>query len=101
MLINMTWRDKSKKFKSGVILIIISIVFFIILAIVPFLNIERGVKITLSTIFFILAEGLFYLGGFLIGKELFNKYKYWFNPINWFKKRPPVLELEDSKKSIE
>jgi hypothetical protein len=92
----MIWRDKSKKFKSGIILILLSIVFFIILAIVPFLNIERGIKITLSTVFFILAEVLFYLGGFLIGKEMFNKYKYWFNPVNWFKKRPAELELEES-----
>jgi len=73
----MKWKDKSMKFKSGVILIGFSLIFFVLLLIIPFIDMERKLKITLTTITFVLAEGLFYLGGFLLGKEIINKYKYW------------------------
>ncbi len=91
----MKWKEKSIKFKSGVILIAISTLFFVLLMIFPFLAIEKRIKITLATILFILAEVLFYMGGFLLGKEIFNKYKYWFNPLNWFKKKPGNADLNE------
>ena len=96
-LLIMNWKEKSMKFKSGLILIGVSLIFFILLLIIPFLKMESGLKITLTTIAFILAEGLFYLGGFLLGKEIISKYKYWLNPKNWFKKKP---ENEDLKELI-
>lgn len=47
---------------------------------------EAKTKITLSTISLIIGEVLFWSGGILLGKELFGKYKSYFNPKNWFKK---------------
>ena len=47
---------------------------------------EAKTKITLSTISLIIGEVMFWVGGILVGKELFRKYKSYFNPKNWFKK---------------
>jgi len=47
---------------------------------------EAKTKITLSTISLIIGEVMFWVGGILVGKELFVKYKSYFNPRNWFKK---------------
>ena len=74
------------KFKLGLTLVLVSIPFFLALAVIPLLDIESDLKIKLAAIVFILAEVLFYTGGFLLGKELFVKYKSYFNPKNWFKK---------------
>ncbi|MCF8381731.1 MAG: transporter suffix domain-containing protein [Bacteroidales bacterium] len=79
-------RDKSWKFRLGLILVIISIVFFGLLVVIPFLSIEKSNKILFTTITLITAEVLFYSGGFLLGKELFTKYKSYLNPKRWFNK---------------
>ncbi len=47
---------------------------------------EAKSKITVSTISLVIGEVLFWLGGIMLGKELFGKYKTYFNPKNWFKK---------------
>lgn len=86
------------KTRIGIILILISIVFFLFLPVIPLLDIEGGLKVTLGTIFFILAEVLFYSGGFLVGKELFSKYKKYMNPKNWFAKKKVEEEIKDSEK---
>ncbi len=83
---------KNWKFKSGITLIIISIFFFIFLPIIPFLELSNRTKITLSSVVFILAEVLFYLGGFLVGKELIIRYKSYLHPKNWFRKNKNGLE---------
>ncbi len=57
------------------------------LVIIPLLEIENQTKITYTSISFIVAEVLFYSGGFLVGKEVFKKYKTYFNPVNWFRKK--------------
>jgi hypothetical protein len=94
-MIKINWKEKSWKFKLGVILILISILFFILLVVTPFLNISGSYKITITSILFILAEVLFYSGGFLLGKEVFNKYKAWINPGNWFKKKQASVSVEE------
>lgn len=65
---------------------ILCIPFFLILPVIPFMEMEAKTKITLSTISLIIGEVLFWVGGILVGKELFVKYKSYFNPKNWFKK---------------
>lgn len=74
------------RFKLGIIIMAISILLFLSLPVIPFLPFENKTKITISTIVFIVAEITFYGGGFLLGKELFTKYKSYLNPKNWFKK---------------
>lgn len=75
------------QFKLGIILIIICIPFFLMIPVYPFLDLESKVKITLSTVSLVIGEVLFWSGGLLVGKELFTKYKSWFNPKNWFRKK--------------
>jgi len=75
------------KIKTGVGLIIISIPLFLFLPAIPFLNIESAAKIKFSTVIFVVAEITFWVGGLLVGKELFTKYKTYFNPKTWFKKK--------------
>ncbi len=75
----------SLKFKIGLILVIVSIPFFLAIPVVPFLKLGSGVKITASTVLLIIGEIMFWVGGLLLGKELITKYKSYFNPKNWKK----------------
>jgi len=72
------------KFKLGLGLVILSVLFFLFLPFIPLLHIEAKDKILLSTFVFVLAEVLFWTGGLLLGRQLFNKYKSYLNPKNWF-----------------
>lgn len=74
---------KTIKFKIGAILILVSVVLFLLIPVIPFLSITRGVKITISTVLFVLVEITFWSGGILLGKELLDKYKSYLNPKNW------------------
>ena len=76
---------KSLKFKIGLILIVASIPFFLAIPVIPFLNLEKGAKIIISTVLLVAGEIVFWSGGLLVGKELFTKYKSYFNPKNWKK----------------
>ncbi|MBU1013241.1 MAG: transporter suffix domain-containing protein [Bacteroidetes bacterium] len=80
-------QKKNWKLRLGLILIIVSIPLFLSLPFIPFLNLENNQKLTFTTIVFISAEVLFWSGGILVGKELFQKYKSLLNPKTWFKKR--------------
>ena len=72
--------------KTGILLIILCIPFFLFIPIIPFLEMDAETKITISTISLIIGEVMFWVGGILVGKELLIKYKSYFNPKNWFKK---------------
>jgi len=74
---------KTIKFKIGIILIMLSVVFFLSIPVIPFLDMEKGIKITISTVLLVLGELTFWSGGLLLGKELFTKYKAYLNPKNW------------------
>lgn len=65
---------------------IVCIPFFLIIPAIPFLEMENSSKVTWSTVSLVIGEVLFWSGGLLLGKELFTKYKSYFNPKNWFKK---------------
>jgi len=85
---------KNRKIKLGIFLIIFSTAVFLSLLIVPFLNADGKTKATITTIAIIVGEVTFWVGGFLVGKELFRKYKSYFNPKNWFKKKSVRSEDE-------
>ena len=78
---------KNWQLRLGVILIIVCIPFFLIIPVIPFLDLEAKAMITLSTVSLVIGEVLFWSGGLLLGKELFTKYKSRMNPKNWFKKK--------------
>ena len=80
--------NKNWKLKIGVILMILCIPFFIAFPpIIAFMEFSNSSKVTLSLISLIIGEVLFWSGGLLVGKELLTKYKSYFNPKNWFKKK--------------
>ncbi len=56
---------------------------------------EATTKITISTISLIIGEVLFWLGGIMVGKELFSKYKTYLNPKNWLKKQIKTRNQND------
>lgn len=80
-------KKKNWQIKLGIFLMILCIPFFLIIPVFPFMELEAKTKITLSTVSLIIGEVLFWSGGILVGKELFKKYKSYFNPKNWFKKK--------------
>lgn len=74
------------KIKIGIILIIISSIFFVFMLIIPFIQFDNTIKIIIGSICLVIGEICFWIGGLLIGKELFDKYKSKINPKNWFTK---------------
>ena len=64
---------------------IFSGVFFGLMLLVPFLELETKQKVFWSSASFIAMEVCFWSGGLLVGKELFAKYKSQLNPAKWFK----------------
>ncbi len=79
--------QKTWKFKLGIVLLIVCVIAFLSIPAVPFLDFENSTKITLSTVLFVIGEITFWVGGILLGKELFTKYKSYMNPKNWFKSK--------------
>lgn len=92
-------KNKNWRIKLGILLMIVSVPAFLAIPLIPFLNMEGKTKITVSTTLLIIGEVLFWAGGLLVGKELFTKYKSYFNPKNWFKKKNPDAEKEINRKS--
>ena len=83
----LNWKNKEWKFKLGLLMVLLSLIFFALLLIIPMLSIDKKDKILFTSISFITAEVFFYTGGVLLGKEIFSKYKSYLNPKNW-RKRP-------------
>jgi len=74
------------QFKLGIFLIILSALFYASILTFPFLNLSVSAKLSLTTIVVITGEILFWIGGFLIGKELLSKIIKKLNPKNLFAK---------------
>lgn len=91
---------KNWKFKTGIFLIVLSTLLFTSILVVPFLEVAGKTKILLNTIVVILGEITFWTGGILMGKELFNKYKAYINPMNWFKKKTVPIQTDDTETGI-
>lgn len=79
--------QKNRKFKTGIFFIILSTLLFISLLAVPFIDAAGKTKVTISTVIVVLGEATFWLGGLLLGKEIFARYKSYLNPKNWFKRK--------------
>ena len=86
--------QKTWKFKLGIVLLIVCVIAFLAIPVVPFLDFENSVKLTLSTVLFVIGEVAFWVGGILLGKELFTKYKAYMNPKSWFKPKSEKNERE-------
>lgn len=73
---------------------IFSGVFFGLIFLIPFMELETKQKVFWSSASFIAMEIVFWSGGLLVGKELFIRYKTKLNPVNWFKKKDTPVEEE-------
>lgn len=78
--------NKSRLRKFGVTLIVFSCFFYGALLLVPFTNYTIGIKAVISSILVVLGEVSFWIGGFILGKEVIHKYRKYLNPLNWFKR---------------
>ncbi len=90
--------QKTRKFKTGIFLIIFSTLLFLSLPAIPFWNVSSKIKISVTTLTLVIAELSFWSGGILLGKELFSKYKSYLNPFNWFKKKARAEGIDGSAK---
>ena len=86
--------NKNGKIKLGIFLMIFSGVFFAATLVIPTLDLPVKIKVIASTSSLVLMEVVFWLGGLLVGKELFTKYKKQLNPRNWFKKKMKPVDNE-------
>lgn len=77
---------KNIQIKLGIFLILLSGVFFAITLIIPWLELPSRTKVIGATTSFILMEVAFWVGGLLVGKELFVRYKSHLNPATWFRR---------------
>jgi len=80
-------KSKSWQIKLGIFLMVFSGVFFAATFVIPLLTLSSKTKVIAITTSLVLMEVVFWLGGLLVGKELFTKYKQNLNPKNWFKKK--------------
>ncbi|MDO9067903.1 MAG: transporter suffix domain-containing protein [Deltaproteobacteria bacterium] len=82
----------SRQFKLGIILIVLSSLLYASLIVIPFLSIPVSTKLGVTPVIVIVGEIIFWIGGLLVGKEILVKYKQYFNPINWGKKKKSAAE---------
>ena len=62
--------DKKKlKFRLGIVLISVSVAFFLIIFAMPFIPMNLKVKVALTTTLVVVGEVSFWVGTLLIGKE--------------------------------
>jgi membrane-anchored protein YejM (alkaline phosphatase superfamily) len=85
-------KQKNRRIKLGIFLMIFSGVFFAATLIFPLTQLPVKTKVIASTTSLILMEIVFWSGGLLVGKELFTRYKRKLNPVSWFKKSPSSAE---------
>jgi hypothetical protein len=79
-------KTKGRHIKLGIFLMIFSGVFFGLTFIFPLFDLPAKTKVIASGTSLVLMEVFFWLGGLLVGKELFTRYKNRLNPGNWFKR---------------
>lgn len=71
--------------KIGLALIILSFINWGIIFIIPFIPINNTVKVTSVGFLAVVSEIFFWIGAILVGKEMAQKYRRYFNPMNWCK----------------
>lgn len=80
--------NKTRKAKRvGIALLILSTLCYVVaLGIVPFLSLKAESKLLVGGMLAVAGEAAFWIGAFLIGKELAKKYRAYLNPLRWLKR---------------
>lgn len=88
---------KKVKFRLGIILISVSVVFFLIIFTLPFITMDTKIKIALTTTLIVVGEVSFWVGTILIGKEVYQKFMAMLKSGEWLekKKEEPDDRLKD------
>jgi VIT1/CCC1 family predicted Fe2+/Mn2+ transporter len=92
----------SKTGRIGLIIVGISLLFWVFLPVIPFLPLKAGQKGILATVTFVLAEVLFYLGVFMAGKSVIQRYQKQLDPRRLWRKQPAnaAPPTADSKENV-
>lgn len=80
-------KEKPLLYKLGIVLLILAVFCWIVAIIVPFTSLTFAVKSGIVTGGIIVGEILFWVGAIFVGREVVSKYKRYFNPKNWRRKR--------------
>jgi hypothetical protein len=70
--------------KLGILLFILSFVFYALILMIPLLPVSLQTKTLITTLLVVAGEISFWSGGLILGKEVVRKYRRFFNPKNWF-----------------
>lgn len=78
---------KKLKFRLGIILISVSVTFFLIIFALPFIPMNLKAKVVLTTTLVVVGEVSFWVGTILIGKEVYKKFMAYLKSGEWLEKK--------------
>lgn len=81
----------SRKQQLAWAMIASSFVLYASLFLIPFLSWGARPKLVLFGVLFTISEVTFWGGGLILGKEIFQRYRVYLNPMSWWR-RPPTNE---------
>jgi hypothetical protein len=73
--------------KVGILLFVLSFVFYGLILLIPLLSVTLKTKTILATTLVVIGEVSFWSGGLILGKEVVKKYRSLLYPKNWFKRK--------------
>jgi len=88
--------DKKKlKFRLGIVLISVSVAFFLIIFAMPFIPMNLKVKVALTTTLVVVGEVSFWVGTLLIGKEVYKKFMAYLKSGEWLEKKKEDVDKNE------
>jgi len=90
--------DKKKlKFRLGIVLISVSVAFFLIIFAMPFIPMNLKVKVALTTTLVVVGEVSFWVGTLLIGKEVYQKFMAYLKSGEWLEKKKDEADKNETE----
>jgi hypothetical protein len=90
--------DKKKlKFRLGIVLISVSVAFFLIIFAMPFISMNLKVKVALTTTLVVVGEVSFWVGTLLIGKEVYQKFMAYLKSGEWLEKKKDEADKNETE----
>lgn len=90
--------DKKKlKFRLGIVLISVSVAFFLIIFAMPFISMNLKVKVALTTTLVVVGEVSFWVGTLLIGKEVYKKFMAYLKSGEWLEKKKEDADKNETE----